>query len=59
MSMLVAYDFPGNIHELRNLVERACILSTNDEITAENFPVATQTRAAAKAAGPRPSAYAN
>jgi len=51
MSMLVAYDFPGNIRELRNLVERACILSANDEITAENFPVATQTRAAAEAAG--------
>ena len=37
---LLSYDFPGNIRELRNLVERACILSTADEITSENFPVA-------------------
>ena len=36
---LLAYDFPGNIRELRNLIERACILSAGDEITPENFPV--------------------
>jgi len=36
---LQAYDFPGNIRELRNLIERACILSTGDEIEVENLPV--------------------
>jgi transcriptional regulator with GAF, ATPase, and Fis domain len=46
MDLLVHYDFPGNIRELRNLIERACILSSGDEITAENFPVAAQTPAA-------------
>jgi DNA-binding NtrC family response regulator len=46
MGTLLSYDFPGNIRELRNLVERACILSNGDEITSENFPVATQTRGA-------------
>ncbi len=51
MRMLVGYDFPGNIRELRNLVERACILSTSAEITPENFPVADQTRATGAAAG--------
>jgi DNA-binding NtrC family response regulator len=51
MRTLLNYDFPGNIRELRNLVERACILSTADEITAENFPVALQTRPAGVAAG--------
>ena len=44
MRVLRSYDFPGNIRELRNLVERACILSTGDEITSENFPVANQAR---------------
>jgi two-component system, NtrC family, response regulator HydG len=36
---LLTYDFPGNVRELRNLIERACILSTGDEIGVENFPV--------------------
>jgi DNA-binding NtrC family response regulator len=39
---LLSYDFPGNIRELRNLIERACILSVQEEITSENFPVSTQ-----------------
>lgn len=43
MDLLLHYDFPGNIRELRNLIERACILSTGEEITAENFPVVEQT----------------
>ena len=38
---LLSYDFPGNIRELRNLIERACILSAEEEITPENFPVST------------------
>ena len=36
---LLSYDFPGNIRELRNLIERACILSAGEEITSANFPV--------------------
>jgi DNA-binding NtrC family response regulator len=51
MRTLVHYDFPGNIRELRNLVERACILSTADEIASENFPVAVATPAAGIAVG--------
>lgn len=40
MLALTNYDFPGNVRELRNLIERAYILSTGEEIAAENFPVA-------------------
>ena len=36
---LVAYQFPGNIRELRNLIERAMILSTSSEIGPEDLPV--------------------
>ncbi len=30
---LESYEFPGNVRELRNLIERLCILVTNQEIT--------------------------
>jgi DNA-binding NtrC family response regulator len=36
---LAQYDFPGNIRELRNLIERAYILSIREEIGPENFPM--------------------
>jgi DNA-binding NtrC family response regulator len=51
---LLAYDFPGNIRELRNLIERACILSAGEEITPENFPVSAPRRP--NGAAPRISA---
>lgn len=37
---LKRYDFPGNIRELRNLIERALILSTASEIGPGDFPLA-------------------
>jgi DNA-binding NtrC family response regulator len=43
MCVLLNYDFPGNVRELRNLIERAFILSSGDEIGVENFPMAAQT----------------
>jgi two-component system nitrogen regulation response regulator GlnG len=43
LERLQAYDFPGNVRELRNLIERACILSSSIEIGAENFPLAAGT----------------
>jgi len=30
--MLTAYDYPGNVRELRNVIERAVILSTGEAI---------------------------
>ena len=32
MNKLLQYEFPGNVRELRNLIERACILSQEKEI---------------------------
>jgi len=32
------YSWPGNIRELENLLERACILETSDLLTPESFP---------------------
>jgi transcriptional regulator with GAF, ATPase, and Fis domain len=34
------YDFPGNIRELRNLIERALILAIGNEIGPDDFPLA-------------------
>ena len=37
MDKLRRYDFPGNIRELRNLIERALILSTTPELGPERL----------------------
>ena len=37
LAKLVRYDFPGNVRELRNLIERAAILARGDEISADDF----------------------
>jgi two-component system response regulator HydG len=40
LAALSTYDFPGNVRELRNVVERACILAPGPELKPEDFPVA-------------------
>src|SRR5262249_16274696 len=39
MEMLLAYSWPGNIRELENAIERACVTSTDSFIQPENLPV--------------------
>ena len=38
LRLLMAHDFPGNVRELKNIVERACILETGDVITSRFLP---------------------
>jgi DNA-binding NtrC family response regulator len=38
LSLLMAYDWPGNIRELENVIERASILCPGDEIKIEHLP---------------------
>jgi len=48
---LQSYEFPGNLRELRNLIERAVILSPGEEIEAEHFPIRTGPQGTAEAHG--------
>ncbi len=36
--VLQQHAFPGNIRELKNIIERSVILSTSDELTTESLP---------------------
>jgi DNA-binding NtrC family response regulator len=38
MARLLAYEWPGNIRELRNLVERLLILHEGDEVQTSELP---------------------
>lgn len=38
MKLLYDYNYPGNIRELKNLIERAYILSTGPTIVVDDFP---------------------
>lgn len=46
LDYLKSYEFPGNIRELQNLIERACILAGAGPILRDHFPIGR----------PRPSA---
>jgi two-component system, NtrC family, response regulator PilR len=50
INALTAYDFPGNVRELENLLERAYALGARDEIERVNLP-----ELAAKADAPVPA----
>ncbi len=39
MDLLLQYRWPGNIRELENAIERACVTTRDDTIRSENLPV--------------------
>jgi len=48
IDMLMVYHWPGNIRELENCIERACILCNGDVIRAHNLPPTLQTSVSSK-----------
>jgi two-component system, NtrC family, response regulator HydG len=43
LSVLTNYDWPGNVRQLENLVERLAILTTTDRIARDALPLEVQT----------------
>ena len=48
LARLAAYDFPGNVRELKNTIEHAVILCTADELRVEDLPKPLQDLAPQK-----------
>ncbi|RJX27953.1 MAG: sigma-54-dependent Fis family transcriptional regulator [Desulfurivibrio sp.] len=44
MEVLMDYDFPGNVRELENIIERGVALSTSNIILPESLTLSTQRR---------------
>jgi len=55
LAKLQHYDFPGNARELRNLIERASILSVTDPITEESLPLPSDVSESSDEGGGRSS----
>jgi DNA-binding NtrC family response regulator len=52
LARLTAYDFPGNVRELKNTIEHAVILSTEEELRVEDLPRPLLTGTAGKPSKP-------
>jgi len=46
MEVLMSYDFPGNVRELENIIERGVALSTSNIILPESLTLSSQHRTA-------------
>jgi Nif-specific regulatory protein len=54
LEILMAYDYPGNVRELENIIERAVVLEDEALIQPERLPILASPAGAAAAAVPGP-----
>jgi len=53
LAALVRHEFPGNVRELENLLERALILARGDEIGPADFPRSIEASPASESGAPQ------
>ncbi len=51
MALMQAYDWPGNVREMRNLIERGMLLARGGQLTLESLPAELRNPAAPAADG--------
>ncbi len=49
---MLAHDWPGNVRQLQNVLERAVLIARGEEITAEDLPDALRAGPVAPRSGP-------
>jgi DNA-binding NtrC family response regulator len=54
LAALTAYDFPGNVRELENLLERAFAMGAREQITVADLPTLSARPITAAPSAPRP-----
>ena len=55
LEAIARFDYPGNVRELRNVIERACVLCQGQLITEEDLPAAMLTSEPGRDAGASPT----
>jgi DNA-binding NtrC family response regulator len=52
LDQLMKYDFPGNVRELENIIERAVVLCRSDHLTLQELPFQAQSFSESKLLDP-------